>query len=372
MLLQRKNRELQDVLNASIAGMAIFDNGKCVDVNTVCLTQSYYTKEEIIGKSFFDFVDESEYEYLAKMLQSSQDSYELKLKRKDGSIFYGLMKGTDINKKRRISSFIDISNLKKVQNDLEKLTKTLENRVEEEIKKNREQELIMMQQSRLAQMGQTISIIAHQWKQPLNNLSLVNQAMEIQYINGQLDDKTMDKFHEESQKLISEMSDTINNFSNFFRPNKQKELFDMGKMIKDTVKLLRPILELKDIEVEMEFGKEISFMGHKNELAQAVINIINNAKDALVENNSNNPKKILIKLRNKKSIFKLTIEDNAGGIPTDIKDKIFDPYFSTKEKKSGTGLGLYISKVIVEKYSGGQLKVYNSNLGAIFEIEVSR
>jgi PAS domain S-box-containing protein len=370
-ILQKKNKELEVLLDSSISGMAIFDNGKCVDVNKIAFLQSgYSSKEELIGKTFFDFVAEEEHPKLAEKLKSSQNYYFLTLKRKDGSTFPGLMKGTNINKKRRISSFIDISRLKKVQNDLEELTKNLEKRVEEEIAKNREQEMMMLQQSRFAQMGQTISMIAHQWKQPLNNLSLINQALSIQYRMGIVDEDIMNKFQKDSEKQILEMSDIIGDFSNFFKPNKGKELFDIEELIKDTIRLIKPTLEYEDIEVDSSFENSIRLKGYKKELAQAIINIINNAKDALVENKSNSLKKISIFLERKEDKIILSIADNAGGIPADIIDNIFDPYFSKKEKKSGTGLGLYISKVIIEKYSGGQLLVYNSDQGAVFVIKI--
>lgn len=371
-ILQKKNRELKEILDSSIAGMAIFDNGKCVDVNKMAFLQSGYgSKEELIGKTFFDFVSESEHQKLSEKLQASQNYYFLTLKRKDGSTFPGLMKGTIINKKRRISSFIDISRLKKVQHDLEELTKTLERRVEEEIERNREQELMMLHQSRLAQMGQTISMIAHQWKQPLNNLSLINQALGVQYSMGIISDEIMSKFQKDSEKQILDMSDIIGDFSNFFKPNRGKELFDIEKLIRSTIKLIKPTLKYENIELYSSFESGIRLKGYKKELAQAVINIVNNAKDALVENNKNSPKKISVILEREEDKLTLSIADNAGGVPLDIIDSIFDPYFSKKDKKSGTGLGLYISKVIVEKYSGGQLLVYNSDQGAVFVIEIS-
>jgi len=246
----------------------------------------------------------------------------------------------------------------------------LHRQIEIEVNKNKEQQLLMMQQSRLAQMGEMISMIGHQWRQPLNNLSLVNQLLISKYNKGKLDDKAIEYFKTNSKKQIDLMSTTIDDFRNFFQTEKQKVEFDVVEVIENVFAMTKPIYEKSHIKIDFYKNDNTTYntLGFSNALAQAILNIINNAKDALVENNEETNRKVEVSIDKSDEDFIISIKDNAGGIPNEIIQKVFDPYFSTKQEKNGTGLGLYMTKLIIEDQMSGKIKVTNGVDGAIFEI----
>jgi len=245
----------------------------------------------------------------------------------------------------------------------------LKRKVDKEVEKNKQHQLIMLQQSRLAQMGEMISMIAHQWRQPLNSLALLNQSIVLKYNRNKLDSDFIEYFKNNTQKLINGMSTTIDDFRDFFKPQKAKQEFIVNDVVNHTLQMIEPIFVANNIKVDINSSENITIVGYPNELGQALLNIINNAKDALIQNDIEN-KHIIITLRSKVEYIILSVEDNAGGIPNNIKDKIFDPYFSTKENKNGTGLGLYMTKIIVQEHLGGKLYVNNTEDGAIFTIQI--
>lgn len=260
---------------------------------------------------------------------------------------------------------------KKLHKKIKILNDTLEKRIVEEVEKNKRQQLLLLHQNRLAQMGEMISMIAHQWRQPLNNLAILNQTIVLKYKKGKLDNTLMESFKENSKKQINQMSDTVDDFKNFFKPEKEKVECFINDIIHHVLNILNPIFEKNAINIKFDEDDNYQIIGYPNELGQAILNIIVNAKDALVENNSIN-RKIDLSLKQNKEKIILTIRDNAGGIPAEIIYKIFDPYFSTKEAKNGTGLGLYMTKMIIDKHMGAKLIVQNNNNGAEFIILFNR
>ncbi len=246
-------------------------------------------------------------------------------------------------------------------------TAILEEKVKEEIEKNRQQQLFLLQQSRFAQMGELIAMIAHQWRQPLNNLSLSNQLLILKYQNNKLNDTVVEDFKESSQKLIHFMSTTIDDFRNFFSPEVDKSTFILNDVIKNIFNMIEEIYHKEAITLHYHAQKEYTVSGYKNRLSQAILNLITNAKDALIENDTKD-KQIWITLKEKEDKIILQVKDNGGGISEDIMMKIFDPYFSTKNKKNGTGLGLYMAKIIIEEHMQAKIEVQNYSQGAIFSI----
>jgi signal transduction histidine kinase len=246
---------------------------------------------------------------------------------------------------------------------------TLETKISFETNKNKEQQLLLLQQSRLAQMGEMIAMIAHQWRQPLNNLSLANQLLISKYTKGKLDDKTVMTFKEHSQKQIKHMSKTIDDFRNFFKAEKKSQDFCVNDVISHILDITQNIYENHSIELNFVKMPKLYSHGYPNELGQAILNIINNAKDALIELDKEH-KYIEIELLNRENTIYLLIKDNAGGIAEDIQEKIFDPYFSTKKDKNGTGLGLYMTKMIIDEKLHGKIYFYNTDEGVTFEIQL--
>jgi len=246
--------------------------------------------------------------------------------------------------------------------------KNLEISVQKEVKKNKEQQFHMLQRNRLSLKGEMISMIAHQWKQPLNNLSLINQMLILEYQNGGLNDQLVKEFDQDSSRQIKQMSQTISDFTNFFSPEVNAQKFYLEGIIARSLDFLRPVFMKENIEIylDMKCKTDILLQGYPNELGQMLINILNNAKDVLLEYPIKN-RKIWVEAERVKDEIHLSIEDNGGGIPMNVIGKIFDPYFSTKAK-NGTGLGLYMSKMIIEEHMNGRLLVSNSENGAKFEI----
>jgi len=251
--------------------------------------------------------------------------------------------------------------------ELKFINENLEEIVFKEIQKNSEKEKIMLQQSRQAQMGEMLAMIAHQWRQPLNAISAANSVIKQKSKIKKLDLDTTNEITSKIHTYINYLSSTIDDFIDFFKPNKKIKLSNFETITTKSLTLIKTSLENKNITLTTKITNVKKFMSYENELVQVVLNILKNAEDILLEKQVVKPK-IEIKITD----TTLTISDNGGGIPNDILDKIFDPYFSTKMKKNGTGLGLYMSKIIVEKHCNGQLNVSNNKDGAVFEIKLPK
>jgi PAS domain S-box-containing protein len=233
----------------------------------------------------------------------------------------------------------------------------------------REKDQMLLQQSRQAAMGEMIGNIAHQWRQPLNALGLKVQQLPLCYDHGEFTREFLVKNVTSSMELIKHMSKTIDDFRNYFRPDKEKVTFYLSESITDTLSLVNASFKDQNIDIEILAKHDAVIYGYRNEFAQVLLNILNNARDALIEREIKDPRvTITICGESKRAI--LTVTDNAGGIPEEILGKIFDPYFSTKGPQAGTGVGLYMSKSIIEKNMGGTLTVRNITDGAEFRIEV--
>ena len=270
------------------------------------------------------------------------------------------------------SSFNEMaSKIESLIKEEKEINERLEKKVDEEQSKQKEQEQLLIQQTRLAAMGEMIGNIAHQWRQPLNALGLVFQNLKFSYEIGELNDEVMDRTVSKAEMLTKNMSKTIDDFRNFFRPNKAKELFDINKSVLDAMDLVESTFEHHNIKLEKNFEEEkIEVSGFPNEFSQVILNIISNAKDALIENKIENPiVKIETKIEND-DVY-ISIKDNALGIKEEIINKIFEPYFTTKGEVQGTGIGLYMSKIIIEKNMNGKIYVENTHEGANFIIKLS-
>ncbi|WP_292654811.1 transporter substrate-binding domain-containing protein [Nitratifractor sp.] len=258
---------------------------------------------------------------------------------------------------------------RKLVRRINELNETLEERIEEALEKNREQELYILQQDRLAKMGEMIAMIAHQWRQPLNNLSILIQLLVSRYKKGILNDDAMAYFQNHAQKQVEQMSTTIDDFRNFYRPEKEATEFCINESIDNAIQMSKMAFTAQGIKIIFHSDGRYVYTGYPNELAHAILNILNNARDVLVEKGESLLEKhIVITLEEREEGLTLEICDNAGGIPEAIIDKIFDPYFSTKQDKNGTGLGLYMTKVMIADHMHSQITVSNREEGACFTI----
>jgi signal transduction histidine kinase len=244
----------------------------------------------------------------------------------------------------------------------------MEKQVKKALEEQMEQSKLLVQQSRLASMGEMIGNIAHQWRQPLNAIGLIIQKVELFSKRGKLTEEVLEESIHKATSIITNMSRTIDDFRDFFKPDKQMEYFDLKTSLNDVMSLLEAGLKEAEINVKIDIPQaSCEIYGFKNEFSQVIINLVNNSKDALIEAQVHN-KTIYIseKIENAQVVFRLS--DNAGGIPEDIINRIFEPYYTTKEEGKGTGIGLYMSKMIIEKNMHGLMQVKNSKDGAEFSM----
>ncbi|PHS39867.1 MAG: histidine kinase [Sulfurovum sp.] len=266
-----------------------------------------------------------------------------------------------------LSAFI-ISNFKKLhftlQGDvlekteaLQKLNDTLEIKIKKEVENSRKKDTLMFQQARLASMGEMIANIAHQWRQPLGSMMMIIQGVQSKMELGKLTPEIINSKVIDALLLAENMSDTLENFQNFFKPTKEKESFSLKSVIKHSLTLSKYILEQRKIKVSIKISDTIKLHTYYNELSHVFLNIIANAEDALGSIEGEKFIEIIAKEVNQK-IF-IYIIDNGGGIKKDILPHIFEPYFTTKYKSNGTGLGLYMSQQIIEKHMQGIIRCKN-------------
>ncbi|WP_419673632.1 ATP-binding protein [Aliarcobacter butzleri] len=281
--------------------------------------------------------------------------------------------GLDITQQRNyeISIREKALELKVAKLQLENLNSSLEKRIEDEIKKNTKQQHMIMQQNKLAQMGEMIENIAHQWRQPLaqinSSIILIDAILE----KHNFKDTLVENKLTEIESLTSYMSKTISDFKNFFNPNKKKTIFKVEDAIQKANDVLKGLINSHHIQMEISVEKDLIINSYLGELQQVILIIINNSIDAFIHMNIHFPK-ILINVYTDNENLVIHIEDNALGINSDLLDKIFEPYFTTKHKAQGTGLGLYIAKMIVENSLLGFLSVENKQNGARFTIKIPK
>ena len=256
--------------------------------------------------------------------------------------------------------------------DLRKLNAELERKVQEGIEELREREEAMIQQAKMAEMGEMIGAIAHQWRQPLNALALNIQSLEDLAADGELNEETLDRFIRKNMETIKFMSKTIDDFRNFYRSENEMKPFDLKEAIEQTINLQRAQLEARGIELATHL-ESVEVVGYKNDLMQVVLNLISNARDAIMEKRERGKEyggRIEIETEREGDEVVIRIRDDAGGVPDEVLHRIFEPYFTTKEEGKGTGLGLHMSKRIVEEKMHGTLRAYNEEGGAVFEIRL--
>jgi PAS domain S-box-containing protein len=399
--LKLAEQKYRTILELASDGVHIVDeDGYLIEHSKNFADTLGYSDDELKGMHVSEwdvaFTPEQIAKILPNLLYSSQ-TFETKQKRKDGTIVDVQIsaKGIMINNKRHLyASQRDITKNKKYEqkileqshelqqkNDLlntqykeleeseqkiKKINESLEKMVEKKTEENFKQFQILQHQSKLASMGEMIGAIAHQWRQPLNALGIRIQKLKFNYHKNQIDEDFILKFIDENKQTIEFMSKTIDNFRSFFRVDKAKSEFDVRESIEDVTNMITAQLKHHNISLEI-IGDTFVIDGYKTEFQQVILNIVSNAKDILIKKNITDPK-ITIKLYHDNLV---TIEDNGGGIEFDILDRVFEPYFTTKEQGEGTGMGLYMSKMIIEDNMNGKLYASNNEFGAIFIIEMS-
>ena len=265
-----------------------------------------------------------------------------------------------------ILSIFIINNFKKLHNSLEEkvniktkelqtLNNNLETKISKEVLQNRKKDIIMFQQARFASLGEMLNNIAHQWRQPLGSITMIIQSFQTKMLLGKLTQSFVDEKVQDALLMASNMSNTLDDFKNFFSPNKIKSEFFIKNCIEHSIELSKYFLNQENIEVRLTIRKDIKINSFYNELSHVFLNIISNSKDALSSNVDKNDRIIKIIVNKFKKHLVINMIDNGGGVPEEILPKIFEPYYTTKYKSAGTGIGLYMSKQIIEKHMDGKI-----------------
>ena len=343
--IQDEEREFRNLFEYSIIGLAICDSsGKFINVNKKLVQiLGYKNKKELLNKRWYSVNKEhsinKEDENFLDLITQRINTYstEKTYTKEDGTIVDTFITANRLKEKSGVQnilfSIIDVSDVK---------TK----------------DRILSQQSKMASMGEMIANIAHQWRQPLSLISTASSGMKIQKEYDLLTDEYFYSSVESITNATEYLSETIDDFKNFFTPKSEKELFSMSRLIEKTKVLLSAELKNKNITI-IENIESIDVLSYENDLIQVFINIINNAKDALKENNNGYIFIDVALSKNKKDVI-MKIKDNAGGIPDNVINKIFEPYFTTKYKSNGTGIGLYMVMQIIQKHMKGSINVQNT------------
>lgn len=273
------------------------------------------------------------------------------------------------NLNRRLEECANSDQLNLLKAVMNEMLDSLELRIQQEINERTKQEQLLIQQSKLASMGNMIGNIAHQWRQPLSEINAILMIIQVRQRFDNFNKEFLDQKIEECNKITQYMSNTISDFQNFFKPSKAKEIFNVTEACERASSILRASLKYHLIEFTLDKNESVEVMGYPNEFAQAILNILSNAKDVLIDRNIEKPF-IKMSVKKGKQFILIKIEDNGGGIKEEYMDRIFEPYFTTKHAKQGTGIGLYMTKMIIENNMNGIIKVSNTKFGALFIIKI--
>ena len=263
----------------------------------------------------------------------------------------------------------NITDRKITMQRLQEMNNNLREMVKEEVKTNRSKDAVIVYQSRLAKMGQMIGYITHQWKQPLNNLNLIMANLKESSDYGELTAFELEESVSNSKKIVAQMAHTIDDFRYFFKPNRERELFSINTTVSFALDLIEESIKLHTIQIESDLKCDKDVFGYSNELSQVVFNILDNAKDALMLNDVMNRKlEIKTSVENDRAVMELY--NNGGHIDEENLKSIFEPYYTTKDDINGTGIGLYMSQMIIENHLNGIIECSNFKEGVLFRIEI--
>ena len=262
-----------------------------------------------------------------------------------------------------------VDKIESIEEAMNTLNASLSAKVDEKVEELHKQELVMIQQARLAQMGEMIAMIAHQWRQPLSSISAITSNMKISLAMGEeLSEQMLQDELDSIDARVELLSQTINDFRNFYTQNGHKQRFDITELLQQSIDVLSPALSSANVKIELNSLVKRELYSYESEIIQVFMNIIKNAIDVLKDKEGR--RHIVIDAYEDKEHVYIQIEDNGGGIDEAIIDKVFDPYFSTKKEKNGMGLGMYMSHIIIKEHCKGEIGVENSLAGALFTIKL--
>lgn len=357
----KKKLNFEDVLLDALPNPIYYKDIKrdFIRCNTRFANLASTTKKKVIGKSAYEFFPKSaadRHKIIDIQIMKTLEPYEDEghFIKKDGEVrYFNLSKAVCLDYKGMVAGIVCI------------MTDITERIKEKEL---------LIQQSKFAEMGEMIAAIAHQWNEPLVELSAQIQKMQLFYSSNVIDKDIVSNFVIDSMVQIQYMSETLNDFRNFLKPSVLKEEFGIKKAIKEIFEIVGKQIFYFNIKVNFNYetNEEVYLYGYKNELKQVLLNVINNAKNKIVKlNETKNFNGIItIKICETKKYNIIKVIDNAGAIEGSIMDRLFDPFFTTKE--NGTGFGLYMAKIIVEDKMSGKIQVKNDGDNVVFSIKIPK
>ncbi|HJV64446.1 MAG TPA: PAS domain S-box protein [Geomonas sp.] len=372
-------------------------DGRFLEVNDSWLNIFGYRREEVIGRRSidFDFWGEGERELVMDLFRNQRQLHnvELVLRRRSGERVVLLSSAELLNlpgEMLGVWSHVDITDRKRAEEELSRTRDELESGLAEltrelevtyrtlqlelqervgDLEKLTSKDQLIMRQSRFAAMGEMLGNIAHQWRQPLNILGLILQTLSLSGERGEVDQGRLKVDIEKSMRLIYHMSRTIDDFNSFLRPDKESSCFSLNEAVAAALSLFETTLNVIGVDLQVKERGVMMVEGHRNEFIQVIMNLLANAGDVFRERGTREPR-LVIELARQDGRSVITIADNAGGIAGDDLERIFDCYFTTKGPDRGTGIGLFMSRDIIENHMKGLLTVRNTAEGAEFRIEI--
>lgn len=346
-----------------MARRRFLENHACLDVERfakVCPVSGFFT----YGEFYRDELLNETMTLLSLSEESEQNPNTLNFPIEEEQL--------DMTTVKAISKLVD-STTKELNDKTEELlilNKELNERVASEVEKSKEKDRQMLAQSRLAQMGEMLNMIAHQWRQPLSAISNTTSSLLLKNMMGGYEVKEFETNLNNILKYSQHLSSTINDFRNFFKSEKSKYETTLHQLIDDVTKIISPSIDAHNIHLEVQSDSNTSFKSFPNEIKQVILNLIKNSEDVLNEKQVKRPS---IKMQSDEDaqFVYLHVEDNGGGIDEDVSDKVFEPYFTSK-KQDGTGLGLYMSKIIIESHCEGEIFFNNTSEGVKFTIKIPK
>ncbi|MGE4457388.1 MAG: ATP-binding protein [Arcobacteraceae bacterium] len=374
--IKKNNQKFQTIADYTYSWENWFDEtGKLKWINPAVERISGYSVKEAMFLTNFPFcivMDKDQeivyHQHLLALQGNSGQDFEFRITKKDDAVIWVAMSWQSVYDENGNffgyrSSIRDVSTEHNMGLELrlqEKINQTLEQRVEESVQKLREKDLMLIQQTKMASMGEMIANIAHQWRQPLSAITSSASAVKVSDELGLLDKSSLHKYMDMITKNSHYLSNTIESFRNFFRPNQEKSEFDIRGIIEDVINIFGTYFAVNNIKIVNNVA-HLNITSYANGLQQVLLNVVKNAKDAINQNG-------VIVLEGKligESTVEISVKDSGGGIADEIMGKIFDPYFTTKHKSLGTGIGLNMSYQIIKEHLRGDIKVQNSE----FEFE---
>ena len=352
--VEEKHEKLKLLLDATMEAIILFKDDLIIDCNQIAVELfNYSSKEELLNKDLKKLI------FNKKILEKIHDKpIEANILREDKTSFKALINIKDTNHNSQIFKILTIVDVSEI----------------------RRKENLLTEQTKLAAMGEMIGNIAHQWRQPLNVISVSASGAKVKKDLGILSDESLNDSLKQILDTTEHLSETIDVFKDFYKEDKEKSLFNLSQNIHNNLSLIETVIAGNNIELHLDLDKDIYIYNFSNEFSQIIVNILHNACDAIKARLSNDELRIIkITARQEKNKAIIEIVDNAGGIEKDIIKKIFEPYFTTKHKYQGTGLGLYMTRKILKISMKGSIKATNKTFdhegkkykGALFKITLN-